>query len=125
MIAVLEEHVDCVNELLTGGADVNIQNEEKITALMFAVEKGNLNLIKILISEGANVNTLKAGNSLLKTQLQITSSGGFPNFIVHFRTGFYPKAFVNSGKTEIALSVATCYLNILFSSRNCLSSMVK
>ena len=46
-----------MNELIMARADVNITNKEHSAALFIAVQKGNLGVVKMLISTGADVNT--------------------------------------------------------------------
>ena len=47
---------ECLIELITSGADVNIQNKNQETALMFAAGMGKTNHTEILFSAGAEVN---------------------------------------------------------------------
>ncbi|MCD6047386.1 MAG: Ankyrin [Gammaproteobacteria bacterium] len=47
---------DILKLLLDKGADVNAQNDFGKTALMYAIQYGNLDAVKILIDHGANVN---------------------------------------------------------------------
>ena len=76
MFALCRGHVDCVKELIDAGADVNVkqtvlrvasgtgdvENIEPMSSvsdmspLMLASDKGNVDLVKMLISAGTNVN---------------------------------------------------------------------
>jgi ankyrin repeat protein len=49
-------HANCVDVLVSRGADVNSKNNEGITALMAASGNGHANCIDVLVSGGANVN---------------------------------------------------------------------
>ena len=42
--------------MIENGADVNIKNNYGITALIYAAEHGNLEIVKYLVEKGANVN---------------------------------------------------------------------
>ena len=46
----------CLKELVAAGADVNIRDKNGNTPLMYAVEKGNVDMVKVLIFAGADVN---------------------------------------------------------------------
>ncbi len=52
----LEVAIEIVNMLLKNGVEINAQNEEGRTALMYAVSEGSKELTEILIKNGANVN---------------------------------------------------------------------
>jgi hypothetical protein len=49
------EHVASVRELIESGADVNWQDEQGWTPLNWAAGKGNLDVVKLLVSRGADV----------------------------------------------------------------------
>lgn len=67
--AVIFGHRDTVIALLGEGADVNAANDFKQTALMFAAKHEHLDICKILIKAGADVNTMDAlGESILFSQ---------------------------------------------------------
>jgi len=54
--AVINKDEKKVFYLLQGGTDANTSNEDGVSALMFAVESGNLYITKLLITNGANIN---------------------------------------------------------------------
>jgi ankyrin repeat protein len=56
MSAVLFQHVEIVDRLLSAGADVNTRNGRSINALMMASAGGNIELVKLLIEHGAKPN---------------------------------------------------------------------
>ena len=58
MIACLQENVDMaiVEALLDNGADIDHQNIDRNTALHWAVMNDDLNLVKLLISRGADIS---------------------------------------------------------------------
>lgn len=56
MSAVLFQHVEIVDRLLSAGADVNTRNGRRINALMMASAGGNIELVKLLIEHGAKLN---------------------------------------------------------------------
>ena len=54
--ASIEGDINKVKELLALGIDINIQDEEGNTALMYASYKEHIEIVKELIKSGANVN---------------------------------------------------------------------
>ncbi len=61
----------CIKLLLQAGADCNLENEFKNTALGYACENGNKNAVKLLLAYGAKVNNnvlsiAKANNAWYK-----------------------------------------------------------
>lgn len=59
MIASAIGCFECCVELLKAGANLQIQDSFGMSALMFAANQGNLNIVNLLIAHGADVN-LKA-----------------------------------------------------------------
>jgi len=45
-----------VELILSKAADINLQNPQGITPLIFAARNGNLEMVKYLVSKGANMN---------------------------------------------------------------------
>ena len=56
MIAAHFGHAQCLKELISAGADVNIQTEDGHTAISFAVQNCQVDCIKELIAAGASKN---------------------------------------------------------------------
>ena len=56
VIAVRNEDVDGVRELITNGANVNGKEEDKTTPLFAAVESGDIEIVQLLLEQGAKVN---------------------------------------------------------------------
>lgn len=50
MLAVKHGKTDLVELLLSNGATVNSQDSEGSTALMYAVDHGSLNIVKLLLT---------------------------------------------------------------------------
>ena len=48
--------VKCVDALITKGAEINAAERHRMVALMFAAQKGNLKICKLLLEKGAEVN---------------------------------------------------------------------
>ena len=56
MLAVKEDHVQCVKKLIKAGADVNIPDKDGLTPLMIAVKEDRAQCVNALIKAGANLN---------------------------------------------------------------------
>ncbi|WP_420535738.1 ankyrin repeat domain-containing protein [Brachyspira intermedia] len=46
------------NKLVRNGANVNYRNKVNYTPLMYACIKGDLNLVKLLLDNGADINAV-------------------------------------------------------------------
>ena len=67
MGAAQEGEVNCLSYLTEKGANVNTQNEDGNTALIYAAQGGKTECLEILMAKGANLNTQKyptSGTSL-------------------------------------------------------------
>ncbi|MCL4360949.1 ankyrin repeat domain-containing protein [Candidatus Dependentiae bacterium] len=60
-------------KLLNAGADINSLNNMGYTPLMLAVMNGNVNFVKFLLKNGANVNFNTGRNSALTLAIRIPS----------------------------------------------------
>jgi ankyrin repeat protein len=56
MRAVAEDHADVVRLLIQRGADVNARSTNRFTPILFAAQQGNVEIAKLLLASGANVN---------------------------------------------------------------------
>jgi ankyrin repeat protein len=65
MYAIRNGKLECVDELIRLGADVNIINNNGATPLYIALINGNREIVKMLIARGADVNAVKDGMPLL------------------------------------------------------------
>ena len=54
--AVAEGDKDRVKELLSGGFSVNEQNDSGVTPVIKAAERNDVDMVKILIKEGADIS---------------------------------------------------------------------
>jgi ankyrin repeat protein len=54
--AAAEGDTKTVLELLEGGANINAQNNQGVTAVMAATQKNNVDTVKALIEQGADIN---------------------------------------------------------------------
>ena len=77
MNAVIGNHQDVVQMLLSRGASLELRNRSGMTALTFACTRGNLNIVRSLLGKGADVND----NIYRKTPLFIAAENGH-NFVV-------------------------------------------
>ena len=67
ILAMRNDHKQCVNVWIESGADVNIADENGTTALFIAISKKELTTVKKLIEAGAEVNILNnKGNTPLR-----------------------------------------------------------
>ena len=57
MVAALEGHEACVQLLLNAGADANTKDNEGITAITSAAEKGYTNIVKMLLSHKVDLDS--------------------------------------------------------------------
>jgi len=70
IIAACQGHYEVVKLLVNEGADLNIQNDEGVTAQFCAVFFGQLEIVQILSDEGADPNII---NSLDLTAMDLVS----------------------------------------------------
>jgi ankyrin repeat protein len=56
MRAARNAEPEVVKSLVDAGADLDVQNEEGMTALMFAADEDNVENARVLVLAGANVN---------------------------------------------------------------------
>lgn len=56
--------------LLNHGCDIDAQDEDGRTALHYAVDLENKNLIKFLLSKGADINLVDNGLSSVKEEIE-------------------------------------------------------
>lgn len=56
MRAVAKNHVDSVRALIAAGADVRARSKNRFTPLLFAAQQGNIEIARLLLDAGANVD---------------------------------------------------------------------
>ena len=56
MLAAIQDHVECLKELIAAGANINKEDNDGVTALTFAGNNGHVRCLKELIASGADVN---------------------------------------------------------------------
>ena len=94
---------DTVRTLLKSGEDVNTAQGDGMTALHWAVQKGDLDLAKLLLYAGANVRaTTRIGGY---TPLLIASRMGKPDMVeTLLNGGADPKTTTSAGATALMLA---------------------
>ena len=73
-----EGNIDKIKYLISQGANIDCQNENKFTPLHLASQEDHLNIVKYLISQGANIECQDKDKS---TPLHIASSKGHLNIV--------------------------------------------
>ncbi len=63
IVAVIEQNIKKVSQLIAAGAQINSTDEEGKTPLIWACDKANREIVKILIKAGANVNAQSKSNA--------------------------------------------------------------
>jgi len=103
--AVLKEDGEAVAQLAFASADVNVRDKNtKTTALEEAVETGNLEIVRILLRAGANVNTR---NEVGLTPLMFIRDNATPQLIRELiSAGGYINARDESGGTSLMAAAA-------------------
>jgi ankyrin repeat protein len=74
MWAISERHTEVIKELLRRGADVHAGSKTGFTALMFAAQQGDVDIVRVLVGAGAKPNDPQTKTSL--TPLIIASAMG-------------------------------------------------
>ena len=70
-----------VKALLAKGADVNAKTSYGVTALSFAADRGNLEIVKILLEHGADINA--TDNFYHMTIVERAASKGYAEIVGH------------------------------------------
>ena len=78
LLAIAEQPVDVIKDLLSGGANVNTTNELGWTPLHAAVRFGRGDVIPVLIEYGANINSQDPSGN---TPLHLAIEGGNSNTV--------------------------------------------
>jgi ankyrin repeat protein len=98
IIFVWRDSEKTVNDILSRGANVNVQDEDGDTALHGAVVSGNLKILRLLLAKGANAN---ARNKLGGTPLMWAGTYGRDEIAhVLIDSGADPRAKDDDGKTS-------------------------
>lgn len=83
-----EQDVNRVRELIEAGCDVNVRIEEGCTPLIAAVLVGNLEIVKLLVEFGADVNVI---DGYFGSPLYYASYNGFQNIAEYLEPITSPK----------------------------------
>ena len=79
MWAISNQQTSTIEALVMGGADVNAGSKSGFTPLMFAAQKGDAQISRILIKAGAKVNAPQPGSGL--TALMVASAMVHPDAV--------------------------------------------
>jgi len=79
MVALSEHHAPVVDELVKGGADVELASKSGFTPLMFAAQQGDPDSTRILLKAGAKPNDVQPKSGL--TPLIIASAMAHPQAV--------------------------------------------
>jgi ankyrin repeat protein len=79
MWAISNQQVSTIEALVKGGADVNLGSKSGFTPLMFAAQKGDAQISRILIKAGAKVNEAQPRSGL--TALMVASAMVHPEAV--------------------------------------------
>ncbi len=100
--AVLDLDHKRVKELLSRGVDPNVRGNFGVTALHWAVSKGDIEMVKLLLDHGAdpNIKDLAGG-----TPLHWAVAAGFPDIVeLLLERGADPNARDNAGNTPLHIA---------------------
>ena len=111
LIAVTEQDISCVKELLENGADPNIPTKPEYrpdmmsytvrrTPLWFALRRSNTEILQLLILKGANIDDLGEGDPALAEAIRGGNEGAVEILIEH---GANVNAVAN-GRTMLQLA---------------------
>ena len=104
---VMFASVECLNELITAGADVNMKDKLGKMALMYGVERGGIDQVKLMIGAGANVNTEnKSKKARLTTALMVAARTGNTICLKELvKAGAKLNVANNEGETALVLAI--------------------
>lgn len=79
MFAVTNRQTDSVKALLEHGADVNVRANDGSTALMLAAAAGDIEIVRALLSKGADVSGRFTETG--KTALMLAKEKGYTDIV--------------------------------------------
>ncbi len=110
-LAVLNEDIDEIRELIAHGKDVNGRETDKSTPIFEAVESGDLDIVSLLLDHGAKINTR---NRQKQTPLMRLDSDATPQLIeLLVRHGVKINLLDNDGNTALILIAASVNTEVL------------
>lgn len=109
--AALYNHTEICYLLLEMGADPNIANKNAEFPLHVACKSGNLELVKLLVRFGADVNFKLRGRSCLDLAVQ----GNFCSLVEYFLENHMSSLAYTTNESELELCAAPTYLVIAVS----------
>jgi hypothetical protein len=103
VMAVYEEDIELVRELIRKGADVNARETDKMTALHAAVESGNVEIVRILLQTGAKVN---ARTDSRRTPLMMLDGDAKPELVNLLLKHGAKVTALDDGKSTVLINAA-------------------
>lgn len=109
--AVQNNDIKSVEKLIKSGVNINYKDNDGETALEEAVKTDNKDIVKLLISKGADLNTMDIQRS---TPLSVIRSQSMMNLLLSNGANANTMVFTGDGESdEIAIEVAKYSVAIL------------
>ena len=104
-------YLEVVRMLLEAGADMNAENQDRSTALMFAAHNGHLEVVQVLLEAGADKNAAKQDGA---TALMFAAHNGHLEVVqVLLEAGADKNAAKQDGATALMLAAEDGHLEVV------------
>ena len=103
-------HLEIAKLLLANGANVNVKDEDNITALHLAAQNGHLEIAKFLVENGANVNVKDEDNV---TALHLAAQNGHTGIVsLLIANDVDIDVKISDGRTSLRIAAEKGYIEI-------------